>query len=96
MEKKGAGVGSVVVAVSFLFFSYTPNNKNVVIEKWKKGKSQKGINSGDKPNEFIGSVRTWTSYLPVWITHCFKAERQYNWKFQRGNATTANESENVA
>ena len=32
-RKQGAGLGSVVVAVSFLFFSYTPNNKNVVIEK---------------------------------------------------------------
>ena len=46
--------------------------------KKRKGKSQKGIKSGDKPNEFIGSVRTWTSYLPVGITYCFKAERQYN------------------
>ena len=29
----------------------------------KKGKSQIGINLGDKPNEFIGSVRTWTSVV---------------------------------
>ena len=40
-----------------------PNYKNVVIEKWKKGKSQIGINLGGKPNEFIASVPTWTSYL---------------------------------
>ena len=39
---------------------FTPNYK-----KMKKRKSQKGINLGDKPNEFIGSVRTWTSHLPT-------------------------------
>ena len=36
-----------------------------ITKKGKKGKSQKGINLGDKPNEFIGSVRTWTSHLPT-------------------------------
>ena len=42
----------------------------------KKTTVQIGINLGDKPDAFIVSVRTWTSYLPVGICYCFKAEGQ--------------------
>ena len=40
------------------------------------GKSEIGINQANKSNEFTCSIRTWTSYLPVGICYCFKAERQ--------------------
>ena len=57
----------------------------------KKGKSQIGINQANKPNKFICGIRTWTSYLPVGIFYCFKAEKKSK-KFQRRNAAAANES----
>ena len=36
-------------------------------KKKKNEKRQIGISLSDKPNEFIASVRTWTSYLPLGI-----------------------------
>ena len=54
----------------------TPNCKNIVMGKNEKGKSQIGINYANEPYEFICSIRTWTSYLPVGICYCFKAEKQ--------------------
>ena len=53
----------------------------------KRGKSQIGINKANKPSEFICSISTWKSYLPVGICYCFKAEKQR--KSQRGNAAAA-------
>ena len=60
-------------------------------QKNEKGKSQIGINQANKPNKFIFSIRKWTSYLPVGICYCFKAEKQSK-KLQRRNAAAANES----
>ena len=31
------------------------------------------INSAYKPNEFICSIRIWTSYLPVGVCYCLKS-----------------------
>ena len=45
------------------------------------------INQANKPSEFICSICTWTSYLPVGICYCFKAENKK--KFQWGNAAAA-------
>ena len=45
----------------------------------------------DKIFKFICSIRTWKSYVPFGICHCFKAEKQQE-KFQRENALAANES----
>ena len=53
----------------------------------KKEKNQIGINWGNKPNKFICSIHTWTSYLPFGICYCFKAEKQFR-KFQRENMTS--------
>ena len=44
---KGVGIAPLNFEV------HTPNCKNVVKEKWKKGKSQIGINYANKPNKFV-------------------------------------------